>query len=80
MVFKYKHLISINQTYSQHFLNAMSYSLLSQKASILFFIHAVYPDTFTDDGSKTIKSLYDKISTSNPQNEKCKYGVKQITS
>ena len=78
MVFKYKHLIAINQTYSQHFINAISYSFLSQKASVLFFIHAILPDTFTDDGSRTIKSLHEQMTIS--QKEKCKSCVKTTTS
>jgi hypothetical protein len=63
MLPKMHHLQNINQTYIEHMRNAMSYAFLSQKASLVFLIHALYPDVFVDDGSKTIRILQDKLSS-----------------
>jgi len=55
------HLQIANQTYEEHFYDSMGYCLLAIEAGIYFFIHALFPDTFTSSGSQTIKKLYEKI-------------------
>lgn len=56
------HLKTINQTYGQHMLNALKYSALCQKASFFFLIHAIIPDVFVDNGSKTIRQIQDILA------------------
>ncbi len=38
--------------------DALTYSFMAGKATICFFIHAIYPDFLVCDGSETIRSLY----------------------
>jgi hypothetical protein len=62
-MFQFAHLVKINQSYVCHLIDAMKYSLVSQKASYYFFIHALYPDAYLKDGSQTIGSLHHEISS-----------------
>jgi len=55
------HLQLANQTYEEHFYDSMGYCLLAIEAGIYFFIHALFPNTFTSAGSQTIKKLYEQI-------------------
>lgn len=54
---KFKHLEENNQSYLEHFKDSMSYSFTSLKCSGYFFIHAFFPDIFTDNGSSNIENL-----------------------
>jgi hypothetical protein len=62
----FKHLTFANQSYFEHFQDALKYSLTSLTASFYFFIHAVWPDIYTRTGSDTIHELstliYDKYA------------------
>jgi len=51
------HLKRVNQTYIEHWFDAINYSFISLKASFYFFIHSFCPDLYEFDGSKTIKEL-----------------------
>ena len=51
------HLIKVRQPYKVHFKDALYYSMLSLKASYYFFVHAIYPDIYTNHGSNTINFL-----------------------
>jgi hypothetical protein len=55
----FKHLVFANQTYFEHFKDAMYYAWLSYKSSVCFFIHAFWPDILQFDGSHTIFKLRD---------------------
>lgn len=63
MTSRFHHLQNINQTYLQHLRNAIGYSMLCQKASIIFMVHALCPDWFVDNGSNTIKDLQKQLSS-----------------
>jgi hypothetical protein len=54
---KFTHLKYIKQTYLEHFIDAISYSFMSFKASCFFFVHAFWPDIFEFNGSKQIEQL-----------------------
>jgi hypothetical protein len=54
---RFRHLLELNQSYREHFQNAIRYAFLSQKASMYFFVHGVYPDCFERDGSDIINKL-----------------------
>jgi len=53
----FQHLKCIKQNYLEHFIDAISYSFMSLKASFYFCIHAIWPDIFIMDGSKQIEKL-----------------------
>ena len=53
----FSHLTRVKQTYWQHFFDAISYSFMAFKASVCFFIHAIWPDLFEFDGSNMIANL-----------------------
>lgn len=57
----FKHLVFANQTYLEHFKDAIRYSFISLKAAVFFFCHAVWPDIFTRTGSDIIHKLSEKI-------------------
>ena len=58
----FKHLAFVNQTYFEHFKDAIKYSFISLKASFLFFCHAFWPDIFIKTGSDTVHELSKNIS------------------
>jgi hypothetical protein len=58
----FKHLQEVRQGYFEHFLNAMSYCLLSLTASFYFFIHAIWPDAFEFNGSRQILYLSELLN------------------
>ena len=58
----FKHLAFANQTYFEHFKDAIKYSFISLKASFFFFCHAFWPDIFIKTGSDTIHDLSKNIS------------------
>ncbi len=51
------HLRYVKQTYCEHFLDAISYSFISLKASFCFLVHAFWPDIFQSNGSSYIEHL-----------------------
>ena len=53
----FKHLQEKNMTYFEHMIGAFYFSLLSLHASVVFFIHGLMPDIFTETGSSIIKNL-----------------------
>jgi hypothetical protein len=54
---KSQHLTETNTTYIEHMQHAFYYSVRSLQASIMFFIHGIFPDIFTYSGSNIIKKL-----------------------
>lgn len=57
-----RHLNEQNLTYSEHFVRALKLSLRSGLASLIFFIHALFPFLFETYGSKNISSLYHDLN------------------
>ncbi len=58
-----KHLEEVNMNYFTHMYHAFTYSFKSACASIIFFIHGIYPDTFTHLGYALTKDIVDTIET-----------------
>lgn len=52
-----EHLVQVKQTYKEHFCHSMVFAFESMKASVCFFIHAIYPDVFQRSGSEIVKNL-----------------------
>lgn len=57
----FNHLNFANQSYLEHFRDAISYSGQSIKAGLFFFIHALWPDLFTQSGSQCVHELSETI-------------------
>jgi hypothetical protein len=54
---------SVNETYPQHFVTAMSFSMKLFQAAIACFIHALVPGFCVKTGSKAITELHIKMVT-----------------
>ena len=54
----FEHLKKVKQTYLEHFQDGTTFCYLSLKASFYFFIHALWPDIYEYNGSKTISHLH----------------------
>ena len=57
----FNHLDFANQSYLEHFTDSIKYCGRSIKASFFFFIHAFWPDIFTQSGSNCIHNLSETI-------------------
>lgn len=57
----FKHLAFANQSYFQHFRDAIKYSYMSFKASFCFFVHSIWPDIYIKSGSEIVHELSDII-------------------
>ncbi len=53
----FKHLEFANQSYFEHFKDSIFYCGVSLKSAMYFFCHAVWPDSFQQNGSQTIHNL-----------------------
>lgn len=58
-----EHPASVGETYGQHFVSAMGFSLSMLGAAICCAIHAILPFTFEKTGSACITDLYDRMVT-----------------
>ena len=45
---QFNHLTIVNQTYFQHFRDALFYSAVCFKLAFCFFVHGLYPDVFVN--------------------------------
>ncbi len=54
----FQHLKKAKQTYFEHFIDSSYYSYLALKASFIFLMHAIYPDSFEFEGGLIIKDLH----------------------
>lgn len=69
----FKHLAFANQTYYEHFCDAIKYSWCSLRASFYFFCHAFWPDIYIKAGSDSVHELSDIIR------EKYTNRIKELT-
>lgn len=56
-----EHPASVNETYFEHFGNAISFSWQLFRASIACLIHAFFPACCVKSGSKAISDLHNKM-------------------
>ena len=66
MAIKHKfteHPASVGETYGQHFLAAMGFSLSLFRAALVCGVHAVLPFLFEKTGSQCITKLHDRMVT-----------------
>jgi hypothetical protein len=57
----FQHLKKAKQTYFEHFVDSTYFSFLALKASFIFLIHGIYPDSFEFEGGLIIKDLHKTI-------------------
>lgn len=58
-----EHPESVGETYGQHFVHAMGFSLSLFKAAIVCGVHAILPFMFEKTGSDCITGLHDRMVT-----------------
>ena len=59
-----EHPAEVGETYGQHFVTAMSYSLPLMRAALATFVHAILPFCFEKNGSECITQLHERLVTS----------------
>ena len=58
-----EHPASVGETYGQHFVSAMGFSLSMLRAAFCCGVHALLPFMFEKTGSDCITGLYDRMVT-----------------
>ena len=58
-----EHPASVGETYGQHFVSAMGFSLSMLKAAFCCGVHAILPFCFEKKGSDCITGLHDRMVT-----------------
>ena len=58
-----EHPASVGETYGQHFVSAMSFSVTLLKAAFVCGVHALLPFMFEKTGSRCVTELYDRMVT-----------------
>jgi hypothetical protein len=56
-----EHPKSVNETYTEHFIHAMGFSMTLQMAAFACFVHALVPAFFVKTGSMLINKLHRKM-------------------
>ena len=57
----FNHLKEKNITYMEHFRQSLNLAKMSLLATIIFIIHAIYPDILVESGSNILKENLSKI-------------------
>ncbi len=58
-----EHPASVGETYGQHFVSAMSFSVTLLRAAFVCGVHAILPFMFEKTGSRCVTELYDRMVT-----------------
>ena len=58
-----EHPATVGETYGEHFVSAMGFSLAMLRAAFCCAVHAVLPFLFERTGSECISGLYDRMVT-----------------
>ena len=58
-----EHPASVGETYFEHLLTALSFSLTMLKGAVVCAVHALLPFLFTKTGSECIECLHHKMVT-----------------
>ena len=64
------HPVTVGETYGEHFVTAMGFSLSMLKAAFCCGAHAILPFAFEKTGSECITGLYDRMITNRSRLEK----------
>jgi hypothetical protein len=58
-----EHPETVGETYGEHFVTAMGFSLSLMKAALCCLVHAILPFMFEKTGSECITCLHDRMVT-----------------
>lgn len=58
-----EHPATVGETWGEHFVSAMGFSLAMVRAAFCCAVHAVFPFLFEKAGSECIAGLYDRMVT-----------------
>ena len=58
-----EHPATVGETYGEHFVSAMSFSLAMLRAAFCCAVHAILPFLFVKTGSECITELHDRMVT-----------------
>lgn len=58
-----EHPATVGETYGQHFVSAMGFSLTMLRAAFCCAVHAIFPWMFVKTGSSCITELHDRMVT-----------------
>ena len=61
MIYRFKHLEEVNESYFEHFWHAMSFAVHMLIGAFACAVHAVLPFVFEKTGSSKINVLYDRM-------------------
>lgn len=64
-----EHPATVGETYGQHFVSAMGFSLSMLKAAFCCAVHAVLPFMFEKTGSSCITELHERMVTNRDRRE-----------
>lgn len=65
-----EHPATVGETYGQHFLGAMGFSLALLRAAFCCGVHAILPFMFEKTGSECITALYERMVANRDRREK----------
>jgi hypothetical protein len=60
-MFSFQHLQEVKQSYFEHLQDTLSYCKYTLYATFCFFLHGIYPDIYTKEGSTTLRLILSKI-------------------
>jgi hypothetical protein len=69
------HPASVGETYGEHFVSAMGFSLSMLRAAFCCAIHAILPFAFERTGSQCITALHDRMVTNRARRADATQGV-----
>ena len=75
-----KHPETVGETYGQHFVHAMGFSLSLLKAAFCWGVHAILPFCFEKTGSDCITGLYDRMVTNRARLTEMKHEARESAS
>jgi hypothetical protein len=64
------HPVTVGETYGEHFISAMGFSLSMLNAAFCCGVHAILPFAFEKTGSECITGLYDRMVTNRSRLER----------
>ena len=67
-----EHPATVGESYGEHFVSAMGFSLSMLKAAFCCGLHAILPFAFEKTGSECITGLYDRMVTNRSRLEEKK--------
>ena len=60
-MFHFQHLQEVKQSYIQHLFDTLFYCKYTLYATFCFFLHGIYPDIYTKEGSATLRFILSQI-------------------